>query len=512
MHFSPRLRRAAAAALTVGALALATACGTSANPQNQETATVAPDANAAVNPDATLNVGLVLAPANLDAKFTGGAALDQVLIDNIYEGLVSRTPTNEIVPRLAKEYTVSEDGLTYTFTLNDGVTFHSGAAMTSADVVASLEEARTDETRRDHAAVAKISSITAPDEKTVVITLPAVDQDFLFNLTGRAGLVFQSGDTTDLKTAANGTGPFVVDQWVENASLTFKRNDAYWGEKAGVAEVVFQYIPESASAVGAAVSGDLDVVTAVDPQLASQLESAQFNLTTGQTTDTATLAFNNKKAPLDDIRVREALRLSIDHVAMANALGNAETLYGPIPALDPGYEDLSDVAPYDVEKAKQLLADAGQENLKLTLTFPNFYPTKIAQLLVSDFKKAGVELTVDQVDFNVWYEKAYTNKDYELSFVWHAEPRDLYNYTNPEYYFNYDNPEVQAKYAEAIAEPDVEKSNALRAEVARMVSEDHAADWVYNGLTITATTPEVTGFPQDSTSSRLDVSKVTKAE
>lgn len=510
MHFSTRVRRATAATFTIGALALATACGTSTSPQ--ETATVAPDPGTSVNPNATLNVGLVLAPANLDAKFTGGAAIDQVLIDNVYEGLVTRTPKNEVVPRLAKSYEISADGLTYTFELNEGVSFHSGEPLTSADVVASISEAQTDETRRDHKAVANIASITAPDEKTVVITLPAVDQDFLFNLTGRAGLVFQSGDTSDLKTVANGTGPFTVEQWIENASLTLNRNDAYWGEKAGVGEVVFQYIPESSARNGAAIGGDLDVVTAVDPELTSQLENAEFNLTTGKTTDTATLAFNNKKAPLDDVRVREALRLSIDHVALANALGGVETLYGPIPELDPGYEDLSDVAPYDVEKAKQLLADAGQENLKLTLTFPNFYPTKIAQLLVSDFKKAGIELTVDQVEFNVWYEKAYTNKDYDLSFVWHVEPRDLYNYANPEYYFNYDNPAVQAKYAEAIAEPDVNKSNALRAEVARLVSEDHAADWLYNGLTITATSPEVSGFPQDSTSSRLDVSQVTKSE
>lgn len=464
------------------------------------------------DPDATLQIGLVLEPTNLDIRHTSGAALEQILIDNIYEGLVSRTEDNEIVPRLASDFEVSDDGLTYTFTLNEGVTFHSGTALTSADVVASYEAVRTDATLQGNAEFAAIASITAPDASTVQIVLTQPDQNFLFALTGPAGLVFQSGDTTDLKTAENGTGPFTLIRWNKGSTITFGRSETYWGEPAGVAEVEFHYIPDFTAGVNNALDGGVHVLTAVDPNLVSQLEdSGDFTLTTGRTTDKATLAFNNAKAPLDDVRVREALRLAIDHEALVDAVGAGTTLYGPIPELDPGYEDLSDVVSYDPEKAKALLKEAGHEKLDLTLTIPSFYGTTVPKVLISDFAKVGVTLEVDSVEFPTWLEDVYSNHDYDLSFVLHVEPRDFGNFANPDYYFGYDSSEVQDLYGRALQEVDPKQSAKLLAEAARVVSEDHAADWLYNGATITAVSPLVSGFPEDSINSRIDLAGVTVA-
>lgn len=498
-----RTRRLALFSAIAASAVILSACTGTAAPETT-TPTGEPD------PDATLQVGLVLEPTNLDIRHTSGAALEQILIDNIYEGLISRTQENEIIPRLASDYEVSEDGLTYTFTLNDGITFHSGTALTSADVVASYEAVRTDATLQGNAEFASVASITAPDPTTVQIVLTEPNQNFLFSLTGPAGLVFQAGDTTDLKTAENGTGPFTLTRWNKGSTITFARNDAYWGEPAGVAEVEFQYIPDFTAGVNTALDGGVQVLTAVDPNLASQLEG-DFTLTTGRTTDKATLAFNNAKAPLDDVRVREALRLAIDHEGLVEAVGAGSTLYGPIPELDPGYEDLSDVVSYDPEKAKELLAEAGQEDLELTLTIPSFYGTTVPKVLISDFQKVGVTLDVDSVEFPTWLEDVYTNHDYDLSFVLHVEPRDFGNFANPDYYFGYDNAEVQGLYADALAEVDPDKSAELLAKAARIVSEDHAADWLYNGATITAVSPLVSGFPQDSINSRIDLAGVTVA-
>lgn len=504
-----RTRRwSALAALTAGALLLAACTGSSG-----AGSTPSVDPSAQTDPDATLTVGLVLAPANLDIRHTSGAALSQVLVDNIYEGLVTRTPDNEITERLASSYDVSDDGLIYTFTLHDGVTFHSGDPLTSADVVASYEAVRTDATLQDHDAFAKVASVAAPDATTVVITLSEPDQNFLFSLTGPSGLVFRAGDTTDLQTAENGTGPFTLSNWTPGVSLTYARNDSYWGEKAGVAEVVFEYIDDFNAGVNAAIDGSLDVLTAVDPNLVSQLEgTGEFVITHGSTTDKGTLAFNNARAPLDDVRVREALRLAIDHDALVTAIGSGTTLYGPIPEMDPGYEDLSDVAPYDPDRAKALLAEAGQENLELTLTIPSFYGTTIPQVLISDFEKIGVTLNVNRVEFSAWTEDVYTNKDYDLSYVLHVEPRDFGNFANPDYYFGYNNPEVQSLYAQAIAETDADASAKLLAQAARIVSEDSAADWLYVNETITAHLPGVSGFPEDSVNSRIDLLGVTVAK
>src|SRR5690606_12388070 len=181
------------AAPAAGAVILS-AC-TSSSPEPSETTVGEPD------PNATLTVGLVLEPTNLDIRQTSGAALEQILVDNVYEGLVTRAQDNTVEPRLATEFDVSDDGLTYTFTLNEGVTFHDGSEMTSADVVDSYEAVRTDESLQGHADFAAVESIEAPDAETVVITLSEPNQNFLFALTGPAGLVFRSGDSTDLKTA-----------------------------------------------------------------------------------------------------------------------------------------------------------------------------------------------------------------------------------------------------------------------------------------------------------------------
>ncbi|MGM7697299.1 ABC transporter substrate-binding protein [Microbacterium sp. A84] len=500
-----RPRRLAVISALAATAVILTACAGS-GPEPVETSTGEPDLNA------TLTVGLVLEPTNLDIRHTSGAAIEQILIDNVYEGLVTRTQDNTIEPALASDYEVSEDGLTYTFSLNEGVTFHNGTALTSADVVASYEAVRTDETLQGFAEFAHIASIAAPDATSVVITLTEPNQNFLFTLTGPAGLVFQSGDTTDLQSAENGTGPFTLEKWSKGSAITFARYADYWGEPASVAEVVFEYIPDFTAGVNAALDGSLDVLTAVDPNLAPELEdSGEFLLTKGRTTDKGTLAFNNTKAPLDDVRVREALRLAIDHEALIEAVGAGQTQYGPIPELDPGYEDLSDLAPYDPQRAKELLAEAGQEDLELTLTLPSFYGTTVPQVLISDFAKVGVTLEVEPVEFATWLEDVYTNKDYELSFVLHVEPRDFGNFANPDYYFNYDNPEVQRLYAEALAEIDEDSSAELLAEAARLVSEDHAADWLYTGETITAVRPIVTGFPEDSINSRINLAGITVA-
>ncbi|MGL4257588.1 MAG: ABC transporter substrate-binding protein, partial [Microbacterium sp.] len=357
---------AAASILAAGALLL-TACSGGGEPG--PTTTGEPD------PDASATIRLVLEPGNLDIRETAGAALDQILVDNIYQGLVARTPEQEIVPALASDWSVSTDGLTYTFTLNEGVTFHDGQELTPADVVWSLTTRQDTPEWRDSARLAGVSSIEA-DGQDIVLTLEEPDSSLLWNLTGRAGIILKEDDTVDYSTEANGTGPFRLDEWRQGDSITFVRNDDYWGDPAQVAEVVFDYIPDNQAALNAALAGEIDAVTGFDANLKDQVEATgDFSLVVGQSTDKGTLAFNQTSGALADQRVRQAIRQAIDHDAFVEALGAGETQYGPIPSLDPGYEDLSDVAPYDPEAARALLEEAGAEDLELTLTIPNFYAT-----------------------------------------------------------------------------------------------------------------------------------------
>ncbi|MET0672751.1 MAG: ABC transporter substrate-binding protein [Microbacterium pygmaeum] len=498
-----RTTLAATALLAAGALLL-TACTGGSAPA--PTTTAAPDA------DASAVIRLVLEPGNLDIRETAGAALDQILVDNIYQGLVSRTPEQDIVPALAEDWTISDDGLTYTFTLREGVTFHDGQELTPQDVVWSLQTRKDTPEWADSARLANVASITA-DGQDITLTLTQPDSSFLWNLTGRAGLILKQDDTVDYKTKTNGTGPFTLSSWRQGDSITFARNDAYWGDAAKVAEVVFDYIPDNQAALNAALAGEVDAVTGFDANLKEQVEATgDFALVLGQSTDKGTLAFNQASGPLADQRVRQAIRQSIDHDAFVEALASGETLYGPIPSLDPGYEDLSDVAPYDPEAAKALLAEAGVEDLTLTLTIPSFYDTTIPQILVSDLNEVGITLQVNSVDFPTWLNDVYVNKDYDLSFVLHTEAHDFENWANPDYYFTYDNPEVQRLYAESLAATDEAEAADLLAQAARIVSEDAGGDWLYNGASVVAVGTNITGMPSINVNERLNLAELAKSD
>ncbi|WP_106816067.1 ABC transporter substrate-binding protein [Microbacterium timonense] len=501
------LRRTALATvslLAAGLLAL-TACSSGGGGATPTPVGGEPD------PDASVAIRLVLEPGNLDIRETAGSALDQILVDNIYQGLVARTPEQDIVPALASDWTVSPDGLTYTFALREGVTFHDGQPLTPQDVVWSLTTRRDTPEWRDSARLANVTSITA-DGQDITLTLSEPDSSLLWNLTGRAGIVLKEGDTVDYQTEANGTGPFVLSDWRQGDSITFTRNDAYWGERAGVGEVVFDYIPDNQAALNAALAGEVDVLTGFDANLKDQVEAnGDFALVLGKSTDKGTLAFNQTSGPLADKRVRQAIRQAIDHDAIIEALGSGQTQYGPIPELDPGYEDLSDVAPYDPEAAKKLLEEAGVEDLELTLTIPNFYSTTIPQILVSDLDEVGITLEVDSVDFTTWLTDVYTNKDYDLSFVLHTEARDFENWANPDYYFTYDNPEVQSLYAQSLAATDEAEAADLLKQAARIVSEDAAADWLYNGASVIAVGTNITGMPSINVNERLNLAEIAKS-
>ncbi|GAA4265093.1 ABC transporter substrate-binding protein [Frondihabitans peucedani] len=498
-------RLVAAASLALVTALIAAGCSSSGTTTTQ---TGKPDTSA------TVNVGLVLEPTDLDIRTTAGIALDQVLIDNVYQGLVGRTSTNDVVDVLASKHTVSADALTYTFTLHSGVVFDDGHALKASDVVWSLEQVKKTATFQNSADLANVASITSPSADTVVITLSKPDSNLLWALSGRAGLVLEQAATNDLKTTANGTGPYRLASWKQGDNIRLTRFDDYWGSRAEVAGVVFKYYTSPSAGINAVISGDVDVQTAVDATLQSQLTGVDgISLKRGKTTDKYTLAFNDAEAPFTDIRVRKAIREAIDNRAIIKALGGAGvTQGGPIPALDPGYENLSSVDSYDPSDAKRLLREAGHANLTLSLTYANFYPASIGDLLASQLKRVGITLKVTQTDFTTWLNNVYVAHDYQLSIVNHAESHDFGNWANPDYYFGYDNEKVQSLYAESLAATDPAVVDEKLKQAARIVAEDAPADWLYTATTLTAVHDGITGFPTSSTSSRLDLAKLQKSQ
>jgi peptide/nickel transport system substrate-binding protein len=455
-----------------------------------------------------LTVGLVLEPTNLNVRTTPGAALDQVLLDNVYQGLVTfKSGTLDVIPALATSYDVSEDGLTYTFELNTAATFHSGNALTVDDVVTSLTETSP-------LLGESFEEVGAVDESTVEIALSSPNSQLLFLLAGRAGIILEDGATNDLNNTANGTGPFLLEEWKQGDSITLSAVENYWGTAATLDTVTFRYIPDGKAAVNAMLDGDLNVQTAVLPDLQAEFENqTDISLVRAASTDVFTLAYNNAKAPLDDLRVREAISRAIDQEALIQAvIGDGLPLGGPITELELGYRDLTAINAYDPDSSRELLSDAGVDELSLTLTVPNFYGTTIPNLLVTQLAEVGITLELNVVEFATWLEQVYTNKDYDLSYIDHAEAGDFVNYANPDYYFNYNNPQVQKLFAESLAALSRADVGEKLQEASEIVANDAVAKWLYNFTPTTAIRDTVSGFPTANTNSRINLEGVTVAE
>lgn len=466
-----------------------------------------------------LTVGLQLEPTNLDIRATGGVALDQILIDNVYQGLIGLKPgsVSEFVPVLAEALPqISDDGLDYTFTLRDGVAFgKSGNALAAKDVVDSLSA--TEGPASLGAALAAPVKVTAPDDRTIRIELEQPNSQLLWQLANRPGLVFESAYGEDLSNTANGTGPYLLEQWKQGDSITFVKNPKYWGEPAALDQVVWRYIPDGNAAVNAAKAGDVDVLAPVVSSFVSQLEGDEkFTLGRADSTDVFTLAYNSEKAPLDDVRVRTALSKAIDGEAIVKAFyGDGKPLGGPITDIEAAYEDLTSVNAYDPDGAKALLKEAGAEKLKLTVTVPNFYATDALNQVVSDFAAVGVTLKIDQVEFSTWLSDVYSApedgspRSFELSYIDHAEANDFVNYVTKGYYFGQVDPAAKDLYDRSLTATDPAEAVDLVKQAARIVADDAPAKWLINYTPTNAVGTRVHGFPTSNTNSRINLETVT---
>jgi len=467
----------------------------------------------AADPNATVSVRLLLEPTSLDITKVAGAALEQVLLDNVYQTLLTRSADQQIVPLLAASYETSPDGLTYTFRLHPEARFADGSPLTSADVAASLDRARAaDSTNPNAKDLAAVTSVATPDPRTVVITLGQRDTNLTYALTNRAGAVLKKGtDPATLDATPNGSGPFVVRQWRRGSAIVLARNDNYWGEKAKVASVVLNYIPDFNAANNAQLTGETDVETAPLPTLLDPIRAdPDFTITQGITSDKYVLGINNTKGPLADVRVRQAIRRAIDKDGLSKILGGTYKRIGSgVAPTDPWFQDLTSIDPYDPASAKDLLARAGFPNgLNLTLTVPNIYPTTIGDYIVSQLKQVGIAVTFQPVEFASWLDKVYKRGDFDLSIVDHAEARDIGNYANPRYYWHYNSPVVQDLYRRATTAATEGERDDLLKQAARQISLDAASDWLLNPTDLVVLRPGITGFPTSGTSSRLNLSQL----
>lgn len=475
------------------------------------------NAQQSANKADTVTIGLKLAPPSLDIRRQSGSAIEQVLIGNVYEGLVSRDSDNAVQPGLAKSWDISTDGTTYTFHLNRNMTFSNGDVLDADDVAWSINQLKEKQYYNANQ-VESLSKAEALDANTVRITLSSPDSNLLWYLTGRPGLVFDKDATYNAKTQAVGSGPYTVESFDSASKMVLKANPKYWGtaHKPATQHVVIDFITDDNAAVNALKSGDVDVLSPVNATLAKSLDTNTYHVSAFDGSDKFVLAFNCANKKLADKRVRQAIRYGINHKEIIASRGGVDTaLGGPIPSVDPGYEDLTGLYPHDEAKAKQLMREAGYSTskpLKLTLTYANTYGTELGDQLKSQLAKIGINLNINYVEFSTWLQDVHANGDYELSLVDHAESHDFYKWTTPEYYYHYDNRNVQALYAKALAATDEKESDEYLKQAAKTVSEDAPADWLFGYRVTVAYNKGIKGFPDKLSQTVLPLWQISKAE
>ena len=301
------------------------------------------------------------------------------------------------------------------------------------------------------------------------------------------------------------------------SKMVLKANPKYWGSarKAATENVIIKFLTDDNAAVNALKSGEVDVLSPVNATLAKSLDTNTYQVSAADGSDKYVLAFNCTNSKLADKRVRQAIRYGINHEEIIASRGNVDyALGGPIPSVDPGYEDLTDLYPYDVNKAKELMAEAGYSTdnpLKLTLTYANTYGTELGDQLRSQLAKIGIDLNINYVEFSTWLQDVHANGDYELSLVDHAESHDFYKWTTPDYYFHYDGKQAQELYVKALAATDEESSANYLKQAAKAVSEDAPADWLFGYRVTVAYHKNVQGFPSKLSQTVLPLWQITKA-
>jgi len=437
-----------------------------------------------------------------------------VLLTNVYETLVKLDQSGKIVPGLAEKWTVSPDGKTYTFTLRSGVKFTSGAQFTAEDAKFSIDRVTTNWT--PPAYVAQMNEKATKDLPTVVIdsttaasptefkvTLKNPSNSWLFNMTGRAGAMFSRTGVADLANKPIGTGPYRFQTWNRGNSIVLQRNETYWGPKASVKTVTFKYFKDPTAMNNALLTGGIQVVSTVQtPQALGQFKNGgKHQIIEGATDGEVMMTLNDGKAPLNDVRVRQAINYAIDKKAI---LQNAWAGYGTVIGShespnDPWFVDQANKYPHDVAKAKALLAAAGQSNLTLDLQVPPVpYATAAAPIIISELAEAGITVKASNVTFPVWIDKVFTKADYQMTIINHVEPRDISAlWANPTYYTKYNNPAVTKLLATGDAGSPTEYIADYKKAV-ELLAEDAAAAWLWSFPNLIVAAANVKGLPKNA--------------
>lgn len=447
-----------------------------------------------------LNVGVQLEPPNLDPTSGAAAAIDEIVYANVFEGLTRIKEDGTVAPALAESWMVSEDGLVYEFQLREGVRFHDGTEFNADDVVFTLDRAKAPtSTNAQRPIFERIEKIEALGPYRVRLTLKEPLGALLTYLGwGDAVIVAPESAATNASHPV-GTGPFKFQRWRKGASVMLTRNDDYWGARPALDRINFIFIPDPTAAFAALMAGDVDGFPNYPaPENLALLErDDRFKVLYGTGEGEVILAINNAAAPFDDIRVRRALSHAIDRQAVIDAalFGHGTPIGSHFPPHHPAYVDLTDRYPYDPERARALLAEAGYPNgFETTLALPPpVYARRGGEVVAAQLEAIGVSVSIRNLEWAQWLDQVFANRNYDLSIVAHTEPLDIDIYARDDYYFSYTNDAFKTLIDRLRAETDPARRAALYADAQRIIADDAVNAFIAAGPKIAVWSNDVTG-------------------
>lgn len=350
----------------------------------------------------------VVSPDPHDQNDTNSGRVIRMMFDT----LVHSDVNGVITPALAESWEAVSD-TEYRFRLREDVKFHNGYDFTAEDVVYSLE--RQMNSPKVKTFVSAIDTVTANDKYTVTITTKQPYAPLLYNLSLVQSSIICSKHMSELTAAGKkyseqpvGTGPMVFSSWLPNDNFTVKAFDEYWGEKPKATSISVRVIPESSSRTIALETGEIDVIESVPAIDIPRIMDNNSLKTVSQTSTSVTyVSFNTRKTPFDNVKVRQALSCAVDKEAIIDVIceGYAVEMNTIYPPAMPSYDENLDLYPYDIERAKTLLSEAGYpDGFTIEIATSGDERNRIAQLLQSDFSKIGVNLDITLLEWGAYLD------------------------------------------------------------------------------------------------------------
>ncbi|WP_339196087.1 ABC transporter substrate-binding protein [Solibacillus sp. FSL R5-0449] len=427
---------------------------------------------------------------------------------NLFETLLNFGEQDTTInPGLAKEWEVSEDGLTYTFQLQEGVKFHDGTDFNAEAVIKNINRWKggKEEDFYYFNSMFKaegediIKDVTAEGDYTVVFTLSRPQAPFLKNL---AMSPFGIGSPTAFEAAGDkfgdnpvGTGPFKFTEWKRNDSITIEKFEDYWQDGfPKLDKVIFRSIPDNSARLNELMAGNIDLADGVNPSDGKTVEGdSTLQLIERPSMNIGYLGLTNTRAPFDNKLVRQAVNYAIDKQAIVDAFfeGRAEVAANPMPPSISGYNDAISPYPYDPEKAKSLLAEAGYDGKEIELwamPVPRPYMpdgAKVAEVIQKNLEDVGIPSKIVTFEWATYLEKAKNGEADAFMLGWTGDNGDADNFIytlldkdniGSNNYAYYTNEEVHSLLIQAQSETDENVRNELYKKAQEIIHDD--APWV----------------------------------